>query len=132
MRLRGRILLIVATVTAIGVGATLAVSSVLFARAYESALQSRSLAIALGLKQQMERILQIGIRIDELDGFERQCRAVVDGYDGIEYALVADRDGRILFHNESSRHGERISEPGLLAAVSGPALPGAVVAGGPR
>ena len=130
MRLRGRILLIVATVTAIGVGATLAVSSVLFARAYESALQSRSLAIALGLKQQMERILQIGIRIDELDGFERQCRAVVDGYDGIEYALVADRDGRILFHNESSRHGERISEPGLLAAVSGPALPGAVVAGG--
>ena len=116
--LRLKILIIAASVTLLGMGVVLTATTYLFSGAYVASLQSRSLAVAQGLKIQIDRILQLGIRLDNLVGFEKQCQDVVATYDGIAFALVADPDGRILFHSDEARSGgDLLATPGLLAAA---------------
>jgi PAS domain S-box-containing protein len=115
--LRLKILIIAASVTLLGMVVVLSATTYLFSDAYVAALQSRSHAVAQGLKIQIDRILQLGIRLDNLVGFEKQCQDVVKTYDGIAFALVADPDGRILFHSDASLGGEQLAGPGLLAAA---------------
>ena len=80
--LLAKVLIISLVVTLIGVVAVFWSSSRLFADAYVDALQSRSLAIAQGLRIQLERVLLLGIRLEDLSGFEKQCREAVEGYAG--------------------------------------------------
>ncbi len=115
--LLAKILIISVAVTMIGVVAVFWSGNHLFARAYVDALQSRSQAIAQGLRIQLERVLLLGIRLEDLSGFEKQCREAVDSYDGIQFAAVVDRDGIIVFHSDPTRHGERLDNPELLAGI---------------
>jgi PAS domain S-box-containing protein len=116
--LRAKILFITISLTLIGLVAVLAISSHLFAEAYRSALQSRSTAIAQGLKLQMDRILQLGIQIENLSGFDKQCQNVTDSYPGIEFAWIASPDGIILFSNDAARTVQTVADANLRRAVS--------------
>ncbi|MBK9020348.1 MAG: response regulator [Sulfuritalea sp.] len=118
-RLLAKILLIAASITLVGVVVIYSVSSILFTQTYVAALQSRSLAVAQGLQIQLDRIQSLGIRLDDLAGFEKQCRDVVDSFDGVEFAMVVGSDDVVRFHSESGRHGTRIVDPDLLAALAG-------------
>ncbi|MEW6513829.1 MAG: ATP-binding protein [Pseudomonadota bacterium] len=115
--LRAKILLIAVAVTLLSLGAVLAISSHLFAEAYLGALQSRSSAIAQGLKLQMDRILQLGIQIENLSGFDKQCKSVVDSYQGIDFALIARPDGTVLFSSDATHTGQPLADAVLLQAV---------------
>jgi PAS domain S-box-containing protein len=114
--LRAKILVITISLTLLGLGAVLAISSHLFGEAYLSALQSRSTAIAQGLKLQMDRILQLGIQIENLSGFDKQCKSVVDSYRGIDFAMVVSPNGNILF-SSAAPNGEGLVDRNLLKAV---------------
>ncbi|MBI5791176.1 MAG: response regulator [Rhodocyclales bacterium] len=117
-RLLAKILLIAASITLIGMVAIYLASSILFTQTYVAALQSRSLAIAQGLQIQLDRIQSLGIRLDDLAGFDKQCRDVVDSFDGVEFAMVVGSDDVVRFHSEPGRHGTRIVDPALLAALA--------------
>ncbi|HEX9874490.1 MAG TPA: ATP-binding protein [Deferrimonas sp.] len=115
--IRVKVLTLTAGIMLLALGATILTSGYQFAGAYTEALQSRSLAIGKSLKLQLDRLLLLGIRIDALTGFDEQCRDIVDQYEGIEYAMVADPEGRILFHNDPARRGTRAADgalPGTL------------------
>ena len=86
-------------------------TGVLFSREYTRALESRSLAIGQSLSSQLRRLLNLEIPLEDLSGFENQCKTVVDQYIGISYAMVVKPDGRILFHSNRARHGDRIPIP---------------------
>ena len=118
LRLRTKILLIAVGVTVVGMAIVFSASSQLISRSYTSALQSRSVAIGQGLKLQLDRIQMLGVSLDNLAGFEKQCREVVDTYDGIEFAAIAGRDGSILFHSDPARHGSRLTEEAILKLLS--------------
>jgi PAS domain S-box-containing protein len=115
--LRAKILFIAVSVTLLALGAVLTISSHLFSEAYLAALQSRSTAIAQGLKLQMDRILQLGIQIESLSGFDKQCKGVVDSYRGIDFAMVVSPNGSILFSSDAARNGPRVVDGDLLKAV---------------
>ena len=117
-RLLAKILLIAASITLIGMVAIYLASSILFTQTYVAALQSRSLAIAQGLQIQLDRIQSLGIRLDDLAGFDKHCRDVVDSCDGVEFAMVVGSDDVVRFHSEPGRHGTRIVDPALLAALA--------------
>jgi signal transduction histidine kinase len=104
--LRERITVIAIGVMLVAITSIALVSSYLFNREYAAALQSRSVAIATSLKLQLERLLQLDLRLENLIGFDEQCREVVEAYGGIEYAMVVGRDGTILFHNDPGRRGQ--------------------------
>jgi len=115
--LRGKILLIATAVVLVGLTAGLVSSAYLFKSLYVASLQSRSIAIAQGMRLQMDRILQLGIQMDNLVGFDKQCTAVVDSYEGIAFAMVVNRDGNILFHNDVTQQGRPVASAELIAAA---------------
>jgi hypothetical protein len=64
--LRGKILLISTAVVLAALTAGLVSSAHLFKSLYVASLQSRSVAIAQGMQLQMDRILLLGIQMDNL------------------------------------------------------------------
>jgi diguanylate cyclase (GGDEF)-like protein/PAS domain S-box-containing protein len=112
-----RIVLISVSVMLFAMGSIIGLSAFLFSREYGKALQSRSVAIATGLRVQLERVLQFGIPLDDLIGFEEQCQEVVQIYGGIDYAMVVGPSGRILFHSDPSFRGEYLLQPELSEAA---------------
>ena len=115
--LRARIVLIAASVVLAAIAAIVGVNGYIFARQYDKTLQSRSLAIGKSLKLQLERILSLGIAIEDLTGFEEQCREVVRAYPGISHAFVATDAGQILFDGELAKTNDRIAQSALLDAL---------------
>jgi diguanylate cyclase (GGDEF)-like protein/PAS domain S-box-containing protein len=65
----------------------------------------------------MDRILQLGIQMDNLVGFDKQCVAVVESYEGIAFAMVVNREGHVLFHSDVAQQGHSLASPELLAAA---------------
>ncbi len=107
MTLRDKILGIALAVMLMVVAVVITSSAFHSYRQYEEALQSRSMAIGKSLAIQFERLLQLGLNISEIIGFEDQCREVVEHYPGIDVVMVVDRDGLILFHNDRTMMGQR-------------------------
>ncbi len=108
LKVRGKIVIISAVIFSLAMGANTLVNTIIFTTEYSDALQSKALATAQALKSQLDRLLQPDIPVDELVGFEEQCRELLIRHKEISYAMVADRSGRILFHNDPTMHG-RIS-----------------------
>jgi diguanylate cyclase (GGDEF)-like protein len=117
--LRTKIVLIVSGVALLALSAIMVAAGGYFAREYTKALQSRALAIGVSLRTQLERVLRYGIGIENLIGFEEQCRGAVRSNEDISYTMVALANGRIQFHSEPARHGEQLADPALLAALEG-------------
>jgi signal transduction histidine kinase/CheY-like chemotaxis protein len=114
LEIKTKIVLIAGGVVLAAMAAIMASAGYLFEREHSGALLSRSLAIGKSLKIQLERVLQLGIRVEDLSGFEEQCREAVQAYSGLSAVLVADQDGRVLFHSDSARIGERLADAALL------------------
>ena len=85
------------------------VSGHIFSDVYSRSLKSRASLIGGYLASQMDRLLAPGIPLDELVGFEDQCREIVEKHKIISYAMVVNREGKILFHNDPSQHGNTLS-----------------------
>ena len=107
----------VTSVTLLAIGTISVSTGYVFGKEYTKALESRSLAISQSLKIQLERVLQLGIKLDHLTGFEEQCSDAVQSYSGISYALVAAPNGHVLFHSDRSRMGNALTDPTVLHAL---------------
>jgi PAS domain S-box-containing protein len=115
--LRAKILAIAVSITLLGMGAVYWGSSHLFTSVYVESLQSRSTAIAQSLRIELDRILLLGIQLENLAGFEKQCQRVVDTYEGIEFAMVVGSDNTILFNSDTAKQGGKLVDADLLDAV---------------
>jgi diguanylate cyclase (GGDEF)-like protein/PAS domain S-box-containing protein len=116
--LRARIALIVGAVMALTTGAIVVTTVIDFTDDLERAMQSRSLAVAKSVRMQLDRVVQLGIALDNLTGFEEQLQDAVRTYEGISHAFVANRAGTILFHNEPSRMGKTVGTTSMREAVA--------------
>lgn len=115
--LRAKILLITISLTLMGLGSVLAISTYLFSKAYKSSMESRSIAIAQSLRVQLDRILQLGIKLDGIAGFDKQCQGAVETYQGIEFSMVVSNDGKVLFSSSDEQRGKELQSVELLEAV---------------
>jgi len=117
LSIKAKIISLSAAVLFLAVGASILISNYVFIREYTGAVQSRLLAIGKSLNFQLDRLLQLDIPIQDITGFEEQCREIVKKYEGIDYAMVTDVNGKILFHNDPSQHGKVSTDPGTLNAI---------------
>lgn len=82
--------LVLALLTSTLVGSALATAQL------RQAQQDRAQAIAEGLAVQLERILALGLRIDEVQGFDAQCREALAAHRGLAYVAVLSGTGAML------------------------------------
>ena len=106
---------VVILITTIGINTL--ISSSIFTTEYSAALQSNASVVGQSLKQQLDRLLGLGIELHNIIGFEKQCQDVVEQYDEISYAMIVDMEGQVLFHNDTTQHGQRFTEPAILQAI---------------
>jgi len=119
LRIRTKIVLIALVSLLLAIGLNAAISSYIITREYSDALQSRALVIGQSLALQLDRLLKYGILLDEVVGFEKQCQEIVNEYKDTSYAMVVDTEGKILFHNDPSQVGRRLTDPVQLEAAKG-------------
>ena len=115
--LKVKILIITVGVLFLYVSIGTLISSSIFADEYSKALISKSLVIDHSLKSQLDRLLKLGIPLEELTGFEKQCQEIVERYKEISYAMVVDYNGQILFHSDPMQQGRMINDAEILDAV---------------
>ncbi len=116
--LRGKILLIAILVVVFTIATTVVTVGGIFTEAYTRVLASRADAVAQGLALQLERLLALGMNLDEILGFEEQCRDSLRQDDDIAYAFVAKTDGHVLFDPYPARTASLI-DPSRLGANLG-------------
>ena len=97
LSLRIKITLITITILFFAIGTNTLISSYIFTTEYSKALQSKTLLTGETLETQLERLLDLGIPLNQLVGFEDQCQQIVERYPDISYAMVIDIDGKIIF-----------------------------------
>ncbi len=115
---RSKIVSITLLILCATIGAATLVYSYVFSVEYSRALQSRTFVLAETLKFQLDRLLEPGMALDELVGFDGQCRDLVDRYGDVSYAMVVDKNGTILFHDDPSRKGGKIADdPSAMRAL---------------
>ncbi|MBN1866717.1 HAMP domain-containing protein, partial [Candidatus Sumerlaeota bacterium] len=120
LRLRTKILLISIATLLLAVGATAFTSGTMFKKRYREALETNALAIGQHLASQLEKILKLRIPLEDLIGFEEQCRDIVTKYPRTEYAAVVRLDGKMLFHSDPAHQGLTVSAPDVLRAIESP------------
>jgi signal transduction histidine kinase len=116
---RTKVVLITVTILSLAIGASSLIGSAVFMNEYTETLQSEILVVGRGLRLQLDKLLNLGITLDELVGFESQCQDVVNEHEELSYAMVVNTDGEILFHSDPSQHGKTLTAPALLQAVKG-------------
>lgn len=94
--LRRRIIAVAALGLVLALLASTLASRALATAQLRQAQQDRAQAIAESLSVQMQRILALGLRIDEVQGFETQCRETLAAHHGIAYVVVLSTSGTPL------------------------------------
>lgn len=115
--LRFKIILITVVVLVFAVGTTALASSYIFSQQYTEVLQSRTLIIGQSIKSQLDKLLELGILLEDLSGFEKQLQVIVNTYDDITYVMVVNLDGKILFHNDPTQHNHILTDTATLEAI---------------
>lgn len=115
--LRFKIIFITVAILVFAIGATTLASGYVFSQEYSNVLQSRALIIAKGVQAQLNRLLELGIPLEDLIGFEKQMLNTVDTYEDISYAMIVDLDGKILFHNDPAQHNKILTDTATLTAI---------------
>jgi two-component sensor histidine kinase/HAMP domain-containing protein len=116
--IRNKIILISVAILVITLAANTLICSIFFTRTYSTALISKTFMAGGTLKHQLEKLLKYNIPLNNLVGFEEQCQDIIHHYGDISYAMVVDLKGKILFHNEPSKHGEVIRDQDILPSLN--------------
>jgi PAS domain S-box-containing protein len=102
---RGKILGTSVLTVVLGIAIAAFLSGKTFQREYTKSLQSEVTVIGRNLLTQLERIRSLGLVVEDIKGFEDQCRQVLQEHPFLSYAMVVRPDGRVLFHNDPARQG---------------------------
>jgi PAS domain S-box-containing protein len=111
LKVREKILIIAATSLLLAIGANALIISQVFKKEYSAALQSKIDVVANTLRLQIEKLLALGISIENIEGFEVQCQEILREHNEVAYAMVVQRDGKVLFHNDPAYQGMKINDP---------------------
>ncbi|MBF0363011.1 MAG: hypothetical protein HQK49_18470 [Oligoflexia bacterium] len=104
--IRTKIIIISSFVLFIAIGVNTLILNHLFKKEYSDSLHSRGYIIVSTLKNELDRLLEFQISLENLIGFDEQCINIVKKYDNIAYAMILDHNDKILFHNDPTHKGK--------------------------
>jgi signal transduction histidine kinase len=113
LSLRQRVGLVAAAAVLLATLASVLASRTLIVSQLVEAQQDHGKTVAQGLAIQLQRILALGLRIDEVQGFEAQCRETLAAHADVAYVVVLLLEGRVLA--QDAQPGVLLPEPQALA-----------------
>jgi nitrogen fixation/metabolism regulation signal transduction histidine kinase len=113
LSIRLKIILIVATTVFIAAGMNAVVNSIFLYDEYTKTTQESANVVGDNINTQLDRLLGLGIPMEDIFGFDDQLRETVDRHSFLSYATVVSTDGSILFHSSAAEAGKRVG-PDLL------------------
>lgn len=72
-----------------------------FRRQYREGILRRCNTLAVSLKSQIERVLALGIPLEQIEGLSERCQNVTGNDPEISYCLIEDARGTILYRSTS-------------------------------
>lgn len=102
MSVRAKIIVTMCVILLAATSLTTSFASNFLVKEFSNALQAEAVSIGRGLQLQLEKLIGLGLRLEDIAGFDKQCREVVEEYDDIAYATVLSRDGQVLFRSSDS------------------------------
>jgi diguanylate cyclase (GGDEF)-like protein len=96
--LRIKLFLILFVILLVTIGVNNAISAYVFQQEYSKAVENEMMHISKNIKQQLERILSIGINIRDVYDFDAVIEEMIAKYPEVSYAFVMDRSNNLLFH----------------------------------
>jgi signal transduction histidine kinase/DNA-binding response OmpR family regulator len=105
LSIRTKVVLIASAIVFVALGANTLLGNHLFTREYMRSLTVRGTHAAAELDSHLARLLRLGIPLENLIGFDEQCREAVQKHEDVAYAMVLDPAGTVLFHNDPAQHG---------------------------
>jgi len=88
-----------------------------------NALNLRSQGLSTALKSNIEKVLNLGLELQDMTGLAEKCREILEGNPDIAYCLVTDLDGRVLFANDARFHAFPVQPVGAGGGgQDGPAI----------
>ncbi|MBN8492843.1 MAG: response regulator [Burkholderiales bacterium] len=115
--LRQKVMWTAGSVLVLTVLAVLLVAASIFYQAYARSMTERSIAVSHEVAAQFERILALGLRPDEIVGFDDQCDDVVGIHQDLEIVAVYGVDGRVMFQNRAGAARERLPDLPIVEAA---------------
>jgi len=90
-----------------------------FSLHYRESLQQKAIVRGESFLRILQNSLNLGLSLDQLQGIDEQIRKVLEQDQDLGYVLVADRQGKILYHSDPRETGKRVA--GLTGTGESPA-----------
>ena len=112
--IRAKIILLTIAILTLSIGINSYITNSVFIKAYSRAFILQSQSTANSLKLQIEKILTLGIELEEIVGFNKQCKDAVNENDIITYSTVTNTFGNVIFHSDPKFINNIIQIPNIL------------------
>jgi PAS domain S-box-containing protein len=99
--LEKRLLLLCFAALAITIAVNTGFSVESFRRQYREGILRRCNTLAVSLKTQIERILALGLPLDQIEGLSERCEGITSNDPEISYCLIEDSRGTILYRSST-------------------------------
>jgi hypothetical protein len=90
-----------------------------FSLHYRESLQQKAIVRGESFLKALQNILNLGLSLDQLEGINEQAKRIVEQDQDLGYVLVADRQGKILYHSDPREAGKQVG--GLTGTGETPA-----------
>jgi len=85
---------------------------------YKNAIFSKTEAVGEGLQRDLGKVLGLGVPIESLEGVNERMKEFISRDKAIGYAMVTDREGKVLFHSDGASVGKVLKDKATLAALA--------------
>lgn len=102
LSLRTRAVLTIAAVLIIALGGNTVVLTIVASGKYEDAIHAKTRAVSEGVKRDIEKALQLGIVLKDIDGVAEKLKELQARDPDVGYALITDGQKKILFQSDDT------------------------------
>jgi methyl-accepting chemotaxis protein len=78
---------------------------------YRESLQEKAIVRGESFLRILQNSLNLGLSLDQLEGIDEQAKKIVEQDRDLGYVLVADRQGKILYHSDPREAGKQVGGP---------------------
>jgi methyl-accepting chemotaxis protein len=119
MHLRAKAALIVGAILLLTLAITTTVQLRFFTAQLQEALQVKTLVLGQELTGEIDRVLEFGLDLSDIEDLSVRCESMVDENEDLAFVTVVNPKGTVIFHSDGEMEGKTIA-PSLFDPLAPP------------